>query len=64
MKSKQVLNYLSFFKCISQGNSYYCTCPPGYTGPTCNVNPCNPNPCQNNGQVCLYFLILKIIAKL
>ncbi|XP_059179030.1 cubilin-like isoform X2 [Physella acuta] len=38
--------------CTPAGTGVFtCTCPSGYTGPTCNstANACNSNPCQNGG---------------
>jgi hypothetical protein len=38
--------------CINDGlGGYTCSCPPGYTGGTCQVeiNECSPNPCSNGG---------------
>ncbi|XP_076110499.1 uncharacterized protein LOC143079160 isoform X5 [Mytilus galloprovincialis] len=38
--------------CQVLNHDYYCTCPPGYTGPTCEteINPCDSQPCFNGGQ--------------
>eukprot|EP00057_Strongylocentrotus_purpuratus_P020981 XP_011675455.1 PREDICTED: fibropellin-1-like isoform X2 [Strongylocentrotus purpuratus] len=38
--------------CLQSGNSFTCTCPPPYTGTTCQTItalPCNSNPCLNGG---------------
>jgi hypothetical protein len=38
--------------CINDGlGGYTCSCPPGYTGGTCQVeiSECSPNPCSNGG---------------
>ncbi|RDD41199.1 Deleted in malignant brain tumors 1 protein [Trichoplax sp. H2] len=36
--------------CVVNGNSYTCTCYPGFTGINCNtrINHCDANPCPNN----------------
>lgn len=36
---------------MTKNNSYYCVCPPGYSGKFCefDINDCAPNPCKNNG---------------
>lgn len=41
---------------ITNGSSYQCLCPSGWTDTNCNtpVNPCASMPCRNNGQ-CLSF---------
>ncbi|NWX06462.1 CRUM1 protein, partial [Caloenas nicobarica] len=38
-------------KCTSESWGANCTCRPGFTGRTCqiNINKCDPNPCQNGG---------------
>ncbi|XP_071943757.1 cadherin-23-like [Antedon mediterranea] len=38
--------------CSKIGESFLCTCAPGWTGGTCTqiVDNCNPNPCANGGQ--------------
>lgn len=38
--------------CTAHGNSYVCTCLPGFTGTNCELplpNPCNSQPCANGG---------------
>ena len=38
--------------CTVVNHDYFCSCPNGYTGPTCEntVNPCDIQPCYNGGQ--------------
>ncbi|XP_077567009.1 lactadherin-like isoform X2 [Stigmatopora nigra] len=39
--------------CVIKGNTpFFCICPDGFTGETCNeteTGPCKPNPCKNDG---------------
>ncbi|KAL3836256.1 hypothetical protein ACJMK2_021695 [Sinanodonta woodiana] len=37
--------------CQNNGDSFICTCQPGYTGQRCetNINECSSSPCQNGG---------------
>ncbi|CAF4217835.1 unnamed protein product, partial [Rotaria magnacalcarata] len=35
----------------TNGNSYQCICPPGYSSFDCSTrDPCSQNPCMNGGQ--------------
>lgn len=40
--------------CVDRGPSYFCHCPPGFQGPTCQdrANPCQSRPCQH-GATCV-----------
>lgn len=37
--------------CLQDVTGYSCSCPPGFEGANCELNPddCDPNPCQNGG---------------
>ncbi|ELU17940.1 hypothetical protein CAPTEDRAFT_148381 [Capitella teleta] len=37
--------------CTGDGDTFTCTCQPGYEGDTCgtDINECDPNPCNNGG---------------
>ena len=55
-------------QCISNGNSFMCKCPPGFTGKNCESrDPCTPNPVifsQNTTKIIFYYkniFILKIV---
>lgn len=39
-------------ECNSDGNSWKCSCPPGYYGRQCQRANCDPNPCSN-GAICI-----------